>query len=172
MKRIVLSVALIACSVLAAAVSADVKPVGTRKVAPPFKLKDTKGVSVKLADFKGRVVLLNFWATWCGPCKEEIPWFIEFQKTYKDKGLDVVGISVDEKGWKVVRPYLADQGKDINYTILMDDEHLSEVFAVETMPKTLMIDRDGKVAAIHNGRVDREGVEAEIQALVAQSAAK
>ena len=172
MKRIVLSIVLVVCSVLTASVSADVKPVGTRKVAPAFKLKDTKGAVVKLADYKGRVVLLNFWATWCGPCKEEIHWFIEFQKTYKDRGLEVVGISVDEKGWKVVKPYLTDQGKDINYTILLDDVHLNEMYAVSTMPKTLMIDRDGKVAAIHNGLVDRSGVEAEIQALVAESTAK
>ena len=172
MQRAVLLAGLIACGVLTAAVSADVKPINIRKTAPAFKLKDTKGVAVRLADFKGRVVLLNFWATWCPPCKEEIPWFIEFQRKYKESGLEVVGISVDEKGWKVVKPYLTDQGKDINYPVLLDDEHLNEVYAVSTMPKTLMIDRDGKVAAIHNGKVDKDGVEAEIQALIAQSPAK
>jgi thiol-disulfide isomerase/thioredoxin len=135
------------------------------------KLKNASGATVQLSDFRGRVVLLNFWATWCGPCKEEIPWFVEFQKTYKDQGFDVLGISVDEKGWKVVKAYLAGQGKDINYTIVFDDENLSERYAVSVMPKTLMIDRDGKIAAVHSGMVDRNGVEAEIKALLREALA-
>ncbi len=160
----------VACLVMTSTLSADVRPVAGRVPAPAFKLKDPKGLAVKLADFKGKVVLLNFWATWCTPCAEEIPWFIEFQKTYKDKGFEVLGVSVDEKGWKVVNQYLAEAGKAINYTIVLDDLHISEKYAVETMPKTLMIDRDGKVAQVHNGLVDKAETEKEIQTLLAQAA--
>src|SRR5450432_2051734 len=77
----------------------------SRNVAPDFTLKDAKGASVKLSDFTGKVVLLNFWATWCGPCKIEIPWFIEFQKKYGAAGLQVVGVSVGDIQAKL-KPYV------------------------------------------------------------------
>src|SRR5690348_11215967 len=70
------------------------------KTAPDFTLKDAQGKSLRLADYKGKVVLLNFWATWCGPCKTEIPWFIEFQKEWQQRGFTVIGVSMDEDGWK------------------------------------------------------------------------
>src|SRR6202161_2807585 len=72
--------------------------------APDFTVKDATGASFHLSDYKGKVVLLNFWATWCGPCQIEIPWFMEFNKTYKARGLAVVGVSMDEDGWKSVKP--------------------------------------------------------------------
>ena len=81
--------------------------IGTSKTAPDFTLPDAKGERLRLADYKGKVVLLNFWATWCGPCKVEIPWFIEFQKQYQAKGFTVLGVSLDEDGWKVINPYVA-----------------------------------------------------------------
>src|SRR5947209_4038186 len=67
-----------------------------RKPAPDFTLKDANGSQVKLSDYRGKVVLLNFWATWCGPCKIEIPWFIDFQQQYKDKGFEVLGVAMDD----------------------------------------------------------------------------
>src|SRR4051812_29126395 len=69
------------------------KPEATRKAAPPFEWKDANGDVAKLADYKGKVVLLNFWATWCSPCKAEMPWFEEFDKKFKDKGFAVLGVS-------------------------------------------------------------------------------
>jgi cytochrome c biogenesis protein CcmG/thiol:disulfide interchange protein DsbE len=75
----------------------------TRKAAPDFTLTDVSGRPVKLSEYKGKVVLLNFWATWCGPCKTEIPWFIEFEKMYKDRGFEILGVSMDENGWQAVR---------------------------------------------------------------------
>jgi thiol-disulfide isomerase/thioredoxin len=86
-------------------------PESQRKPAPNFILTDAKGDTINLSTYKGKIVLLDFWATWCGGCKTEIPWFMEFDAKYKDHGLAVIGVSMDEDGWKTVRPFLA-QEKD------------------------------------------------------------
>src|SRR5689334_6911615 len=120
-------------------VHAAVKPVGDRKAAPEFALKDSSGKIVKLSDYKGKVVLLNFWATWCGPCKIEIPWFKEFNRTYKDRGFAVVGVSLDDDGWKSVKPYLAE--KKIDYTVVVGNNQVSKSYGdVESLPTTFIID--------------------------------
>ena len=93
--------------------AASVKPNKERKDAPDFTLKDADGKVVHLSDYKGKVVLLDFWATWCGPCKIEIPWFMEMQRNNKDKGFEVLGVAMDDEGWEVVKPFLADLG--VNY---------------------------------------------------------
>src|SRR5215472_233954 len=89
-------------------VRATLQPTQARKHAPAFVLLDSAGKKAKLTDYRGKVVLVDFWATWCHGCKEEIPWFSQFQKTYGGKGFAVVGVSVDEDGWKVLRPFLAE----------------------------------------------------------------
>src|SRR3979411_1046543 len=91
-----------------ASVTAVLQPVKERKPAPDFALKDASGKTVTLKDYRGKVVLLDFWATWCHGCKQEIPWFSEFERTYSAKGFAVVGVSMDEGGWKVLRPFLAE----------------------------------------------------------------
>ena len=146
--------------------SADIIPVETRKPAPRWKLPNMTGGQKQLADYKGKVLLLNFWATWCVPCKQEIPWFAEFYDKYKADGLEVVGISVDEKGWKVVKPYVEDKSHGINYTILHDDVDLTTMYKINLMPKTVLIDRDGRVASIHNGIVEKDSFEKEIQTVL------
>src|SRR5258708_35991255 len=90
------------CFALAARAPADLTAENSRKTAPDFTLSDSKGASVKLSDYKGREGLLDLWATWCGGCKVEIPWFMEFHNTYKESGLSDVGVSIDATGWQSV----------------------------------------------------------------------
>ena len=80
-----------------------------RKHAPEFALKDAHGKLVHLSDYRGKVVLLDFWATWCGPCGIEIPWFEEFERKYKDRGFEVLGVSMDDDGWKAINPFVTDK---------------------------------------------------------------
>ena len=137
-----------------------------RKPAANFTLLDSKGAKVTLAGLKGKVVLLNFWATWCGPCQIEIPWFVEFNKTYKARGLAVVGVSMDEDGWKSVKPYLA--AKKIDYSIVIGTEDLAKAYGgIDSLPSTFIIDRDGKIAFAHTGLVGKDTYETEIRGLLA-----
>jgi thiol-disulfide isomerase/thioredoxin len=112
------------------------------------------------------VVLLDFWATWCHGCKEELPWFADFQRKYAAKGLQVVGVSLDEEGWKVVKPFL-EQTK-VPYRMLLGDQPLAKKYGIENMPDAYLIDRHGRIAATYVGLVDKENVEANLQAMLAQ----
>jgi peroxiredoxin len=136
----------------------------SRKAAPGFELADSAGAPLKLSDYKGRVVLLNFWATWCHGCRTEIPWFIQFEDKYKQNGLTVIGISMDDDGWKSVKPWIAE--KKVNYPILIGNTPLGKLFDLQSMPMTLLIDRDGNVAATYDGVVDRAACEKEIRLLL------
>jgi thiol-disulfide isomerase/thioredoxin len=141
------------------------KPAEQRRSAPDFTLKDADGKTVKLSDYKGKVVLLNFWATWCGPCKIEIPWFIEFQKKYKDQGFTVIGVSVDDEGWEIVKPYLAT--KQVNYPVVVSDEAVNTSYGgIESLPTTFVLDKDGKIANTHVGLVSKKEYESDIEQLL------
>lgn len=138
-----------------------------RKTAPDFTLPDANGAPVKLSDYKGKVVLLNFWATWCGPCKVEIPWFIEFEKTYKDRGFATLGVSMDEDGWKAVKPFVAQ--KAMNYNVMVGNDRVAQLYGgIDSLPSTFLIDRDGKIASTHLGLVSKHDYESEILKLLAQ----
>jgi peroxiredoxin len=142
------------CTGYSSTVRAAVKAEQDRKPAPDFNLKDADGKAVKLSDYKGKVVLLNFWATWCGPCKIEIPWFMDFEQTYKDKNFAVLGVSLDEDGWDAVKPYI--QQKKINYRVMIGTEQVAQMYGeVDSLPTTFMIDREGRVAAVHIGLVSK-----------------
>lgn len=150
---------------------AKVKAEKDRKVAPDFNLKDANGQSVKLSDYKGKVVLLNFWATWCGPCKVEIPWFADFEQRYRDKGFAVVGIAMDDEGWEVVKPY-ADKTK-INYRLVIGNDQLAELYGgVESLPTSFILDKEGRVAKAHVGLVSKSDYENEIKELLGAPAGK
>jgi peroxiredoxin len=151
-------------------VKSELKPVAERKKAPDFVLTDADGKTVKLAELKGRVVLVNFWATWCEGCQVEIPWFVEFQKKQGERGLSVVGVSVDDEGWTVVKPWI--QEKKVNYPIVLGDEELKKRFGVRALPVTLLIDRSGNVAAVHEGLVNKEGCEKDLERLLEEEAKK
>lgn len=147
-----------------ATVSAATTPLESRKAAPDFTLTDVNGRPFTLSEFKGKVVLLDFWATWCHGCKTEIPWYIEFQNKYKNQGLSVIGVSMDDDGWKSVRPFL--QEHDVNYLIGIGTEALGKQYNVVSMPVTLLIDRQGRIAESHSGMVDRQAFEQDIQELL------
>jgi len=144
---------------------AAVKPAAKRNPAPAFTLKDAQGKSFNLAEYKGKVVLLNFWATWCGPCKLEIPWFVEFEKNYRDKGFAVLGVSMDEEGWEVVKPYV-DRVK-LNYRVAIGNDVMAQLYGgVESLPTSFLIDRDGKIAAVHVGLVSKGDYQRDIEHLL------
>jgi thiol-disulfide isomerase/thioredoxin len=150
---------------------AAVKPAKDRQAAPDFTLKDASGQTVKLSQFKGKVVLLNFWATWCGPCKIEIPWFIAFEKQYKDRGFAVVGVAMDEDGWDVVKPYI--ETRQVNYRVVMGDDVVAQLYGgVESLPTTFLIDREGRVASVHIGLVSKSTYQHDIDLLMESSGAR
>jgi peroxiredoxin len=145
--------------------AASVKNETSRKNAPNFALKDADGRTVKLSDYKGKVVLLNFWATWCGPCKIEIPWFIDFEQKYKDRGFAVLGVSMDDDGWSAVKPYIAE--KKLNYRVLLGNDTVGDQYGgVDSLPTTFLLDRNGKVAATHIGLVSKSDYQNEILLLL------
>jgi peroxiredoxin len=136
-----------------------------RKAAPDFTLSDARGAAVRLSDYKGKVVVLNFWATWCGPCKVEIPWFIEFENTYKDRGVAVLGVSMDDDGWKAVKPYI--EQKKMNYRVVIGDDALAQQYGgVDSLPTTFLIDHDGKIARSYMGLVAKSTYKKEIEELL------
>ena len=147
-------------------VRAAIEPAAARQAAPAIALQDSHGKILKLDQYRGKVVLLDFWATWCHGCKEEIPWFEQFDKRYKDKGLAVVGISLDGDGWKVLRPFLKNTMK-IPYRIALGDDATAALFKIENMPDTFLIDRQGRIAASYRGLVDRDDIEKNVQAMLA-----
>lgn len=145
----------------------SVKPESQRKKAPEFTLKDSNGHTMKLSDYQGKVVLLNFWATWCGPCKVEIPWFIDFETRLKDKGFAVLGVAMDDDGWNSVKPYITD--KKVNYRVAMGDDSMANLYGgVESLPTTFVLDRDGRIAKTHVGLVSKSEYENDIQELLQQ----
>lgn len=130
-----------------------------------FTIKDMNGVDVKLASFKGKVILINFWATWCGPCREEIPSLVELQAKYPDD-LVILGLSVDDPVEKL-KPYAEQFG--MNYPVLVGNgrDDVQDAYGpIWGIPISVLIDRDGKVFKKHSGIASKEQFEEEIRSLL------
>ena len=131
--------------------------------APAFTLTDLNGKPVSLADFRGKVVVLNFWATWCPPCRREIPDFIDLQREYGSRGVQIVGIALDEP--EKVQAFARQNG--MNYPVLLGSDEISMKYGgIEGIPTTFIIDRDGKIVNRFEGFRPREVFEAEIKQLL------
>jgi peroxiredoxin len=136
-----------------------------RKRAPEFELKDAEGKNVHLSDYAGKVVVLDFWATWCAPCKVSIPWLMELSEKYRGAGLAVIGISMDEDGWQVVRPFI--EKMHITYPILMGNKRVAYLYGdVDSLPLAFFVDRNQHVAAIHLGTASRNEFERIVRILL------
>lgn len=133
--------------------------------APNFKLKTQDGKVIELAKLKGKVVVVNFWATWCGPCRKEIPGFMEVYKQYKDKGLEIVGVSLDQDGWGIVQRYL--ERMPISYPIVIGDGELAEAYGgIDAIPASFLIDRKGNIAKKHIGYMSQSDLERAVKDLL------
>ena len=136
-----------------------------RPPAPDFTRPDANGAAVQLSHYRGKVVLLDFWATWCHGCKTEIPWYQEFSRKYGKDGLVVIGVSMDDGGWNVVKPFLKE--KQMTYPVVIGNDALGKLYGLSEMPLTLLIDRSGRIALSHAGVVDRDAFERALRDLLA-----
>ncbi len=136
------------------------------KPAPDFTLKTLDGKTVSLSDYKGKAVLLNFWATWCGPCKLEMPWLIDLQKKYAAQGFTVLGISEDDGAPKNVADFAANMG--VNYPVLFADDKTSKAYGgIDYLPTSYYIGRNGKVVLEVGGIISQSDIDADIQKILA-----
>ena len=112
--------------------------------APDFALENNKGETIRLSSFSKKVIILNFWATWCGPCRQEIPDFVNLYKEYNDDGLEIIGVSVDQSGWDAVKPFM--ERYKINYPVLMYNyQVIMDYGGIQGIPTTFFINRNGEI---------------------------
>ncbi|NOZ63823.1 MAG: TlpA family protein disulfide reductase [Caldiserica bacterium] len=135
------------------------------KQAADFALKNLQGEIVKLSDFQGKVIILNFWATWCPPCRKEIPFFVELQKKYGEKGLQVIGISIDRGGVKVLKRFA--KKYEINYPVLLADSEVTKKYGgIVGIPTTFIINQKGGIVKKFIGYREKAIFESEVKQLL------
>jgi peroxiredoxin len=140
------------------------------KPAPEFALQSLDGATVHLSDFRGKAVLLNFWATWCQPCKIEMPWFEDLQKQYGTQGFQVIGIALDDASKEDIAKFTKEMG--VNYPILLGKESVGSAYGgVQFLPSTFFIDRQGKIVARVFGLKSKSEIEGDIKTALGQSRA-
>jgi thiol-disulfide isomerase/thioredoxin len=140
------------------------------KVAPNFELTTIDGKKMKLSDLKGKAVVLDFWATWCVPCKIEMPWFVELQNQYGPEGLAVIGVAMDDSSNEEIAKFAKELG--VNYPILRGKEAVGEAYGgLPGLPTTFFIGRDGKIVDQDAGLVSRKVIEENIKIALAQGSA-
>jgi peroxiredoxin len=140
--------------------------------APDFTLPSIDGKNVRVADLRGKAVLLNFWATWCLPCKLEMPWFEELQKQYASQGLQVVGVDMDEGSEADVRKKVAAFAKDlgVDYTLVIGKDEVADAYgSMPVLPTTFYIGRDGKILSRVEGLISHKDIEKNIKQALATS---
>jgi cytochrome c biogenesis protein CcmG/thiol:disulfide interchange protein DsbE len=138
---------------------------GTDEPAPDFELDRMNGDTFHLDAHRGEVVVVNFWATWCPPCREEIPGFVKLQKEYGDDGLTIVGVSMDDGGFSTVRPF-ADK-MDINYPLVMDDGKVGRAYGpVRALPSTFVVGPDGMIQHVRSGYLPEAQLRAWVKPLL------
>jgi peroxiredoxin len=136
--------------------------------APDFELPTLDGRKVKLSDFRGQAVLLNFWATWCSPCKIEMPWFVDVQKQYGKDGLVVLGVAMDDTESAKIAEFAHEMG--VNYPVLLGTDKVSDDYGdVRSLPTTFYIDRNGMIVAKAVGLLGREEVENDVKKALSSS---
>lgn len=135
------------------------------KKAPDFTLQDLEGKPFSLSALEGKVIILDFWATWCPPCRAEIPHFIALYDQYKSDGLEVIGVALDRGGANVVKPFAKDL--EINYPILIGNQEVTEDYGgIRGIPTTFVIDREGRIVEKFVGYREKEVFESAIQGLL------
>ena len=132
--------------------------------ASDFTLQDMNGRTVKLSEYRGKVVLIDFWATWCPPCRAEIPHIEKIHNAYKDKGLVVLAISIDQGDWDLVKSFLKSYG--VTYTVLKGTDDVQMKYGVRTIPLTLILDKNGNIAKQYFGFGDEDDLEKHIKAIL------
>lgn len=147
----------------------SVKAAGARKEMPDFTLRDIGGSPWRLSAHRGDVVLVNFWATWCEPCRDETPGLVRIARSYARKGVTIAGISMDSDGAAPVRKFLLDF--HVNYPLLMPDKTFALAHAVDGLPTTFLLDRQGRIAKTYVGEVDERVFRADIDVLLGEPAA-